>query len=111
MRDERMHRAQIRAQQAAHRLTELRERNLRLRSGAPPTATDVRSAGNAAARAASNAAQARQDATLAYRRAAEAHRQAAASLRIRGDLRRAAWHRDAAISDDAAAVQTEELRG
>jgi hypothetical protein len=103
MAGERAARAQIRARQAAHRVMQLRERIQRLRSGAPPTIAEVRSAGQPAAQAVVNAAQARQDAANAYRRAAQAHRAAAVALQTNGDLARAEWHRDQAANDDLAA--------
>jgi hypothetical protein len=108
MEGERGGRAQVRAQQAADRLTQLRERNLRLRSGAPAAVTDVRHAGEAAARAVENAAQARQDARTAYRRAAQAHRQAASTMHTQGHLDRATWHLAAGVNDDLAA-EAEQL--
>ena len=99
-----------RAARAAQRVAELRTRLESLTRGEGPSRTSVAAATAAFNESLALASDARRSAADAFIRAAHAHRAAATAAQLRGDPRRAQWHRELAASDErsAAALRAEQ---
>jgi hypothetical protein len=97
------HEASDRADRAARRIGELRERLARIRAGEPLTPDDASAAAEAAVTEQEEAATARHRATERYRSAASRHRKMAELLEAEGRRDEALEHLAEADRDDASA--------
>jgi len=105
MSEDRSSAAADRRQQAGRRAEELRQLRERLDTGGVLTPADVELAELRRGESSQRSEEAYGHAAAAHRRAAEAHRTAAAAADRAGETERAAAHREAAESDDDAALQ------